>query len=119
MDEFVDYVGSRAVSEPGQVRIYRKSGIFGFPVSLIKKYDLKRFKYIVFAFNEQGFKIGIRFGNDPKREGRYTIIFRKSGAMVNGDGFLKSRNLEYIKGKAFLPEGSEEQKILVLSINKQ
>jgi len=94
----------------------RKSGMCGFNNALIKKYNLKNYKYVVLYFDNEKKIIGFKFTNNDNEEGIYRLSIRDKSASFSGKSFLDYYGINYNNIKRYDAEWDNTNKILIIKL---
>ncbi len=75
----------------------RTGGQIGLNNPVVTKYELNKFKYVVFFIDREEKKIGIKPTNDENEEGLCRLRISEYGASISARSFVEQYKLEEIK----------------------
>lgn len=93
-----------------------KQGIMGINSACYDKY-FKNFKYVVFLYDEENNKIGLKPTNEPFGNA-YNVRVSKNGKLANvsAKSFLKFYNISHNESKSYACYWNETEKILEVEL---
>ena len=93
--------------------------MISFNKGVIRKYNLKNFKYSLLFFDKDTRRIGIKFTNDEKEEGIKNIRHRKyGGADIAAKSFLDYYDIKMGKTTRYIPEYDDDNSMLIIDLTK-
>ncbi len=106
---------SRATTDIPMISIL-KQGVIGINNECYKKY-FKNCKYIIFFFDKENKKIGIKLTNEPSSN-TYSIRMSRDGklASVSAMAFLKYYKIPHNHSKSYPCDWNETEKILEVKL---
>jgi hypothetical protein len=99
------------------VSIWNK-GQFWFTSGAVNKFDLHKYSYVVFLYDEKKREVGLLFTEDEKEEGAVKLGKRDSGIVVGGKNFLDCFNIDYSQTKQYLMRVEQEPDLFVISLDQ-
>ncbi len=93
-------------------------GQFGFSNGATNRFKLRNFDYVVFFYDGETKRIGLKFTNEEETEGACKLSKRKTGIMVGAKSFLDFYNIIYEKTTQYDLEFNEEEQLFILDLNK-
>ena len=94
-------------------------GQIGFNNGAVSRYKLDEFSHIVFFFDRELNKVGLRFTNDGSEEGAVNLNKRSTGISAGMKSFLDYHNVDYTETAQYDLEFDEEEGLYVVDLNKR
>lgn len=94
-----------------------KRGQIGFNSLAVQKYKLDQFTHVIFFYDDEQQKIGLRFTNNSEEEGVVKLNVRKNNVVVNAGRFLEMKDISYNPGTKFNLAYDEKEDLYVVDIN--
>jgi hypothetical protein len=99
------------------VSIWNK-GQFWFTSGAVNKFDLHKYSYVIFLYDEKKREVGLLFTEDEKEDGAVKLGKRDSGIVVGGKNFLDCFEIDYSKTKQYLMRVEEEPSLFVINLEQ-
>ena len=93
-------------------------GQIGFNQGAVEKFDLQKYKYVVFFYDKENKRIGFKFTNDENEEGISKISLRKTGTSASARSFLGYYSIDHEKTKSYNIKFDEDSNLYTIELPK-
>lgn len=92
-------------------------GQIGFNKGAVKRFDLGKFNYVVFFYDKDTNRIGIK-PIEKAEEGAVTLNQKTTGAAVGAKAFLDFYDIDYKETRQYNVQEDKENNLLVIDLNE-
>lgn len=116
---FVRFTETGARLGDPQVSIWSR-GQIGFNQGAMLEFDIKKYKFIVLYYDQEGQRIGFELTNNREEKGAIKLAFRgESAASFSAIPFLRINKIDYKEGtKKYAVVHDQDSGFLVIDLNK-
>ena len=93
-----------------------KRGSIGFNADAVRYFDLDRYSFMVFYFDQDNQKIGFEPTNDQNADGAVRFTRRQNAFSVSATAFLKTYRVDFSKARCF--RLLKEKDLLVIDLRQ-
>ncbi len=92
-------------------------GQIGLNRGAIERYNLDKYKYVMFFYDRDDEKVGIKFTDDANESNIMKIVHRKGGGLsFSGSAFLNYYGIDYSETKKYDLEYDKENDLYVFNL---
>lgn len=95
-----------------------KRGQVGFNQGAARLFDLEKFGYVVFYYDQDTKRVGLQLTNDSAAEGANKVKVRATGASVGAKAFLDYYQIDYEKTKSYEITKDKESGLYVIDLTR-
>lgn len=94
------------------------SGQISFNKTLITLYSLNKYKYALFYFEAETYRIGVQFTDEQENGVKKVTEHRRGGISISAKFFLKTYEINYKKTKRYPSHYDEKTDMFIFDVSK-